>query len=74
MRLLHVHLQTSAYILAAGLREFASYCRRDKNPADAASRDTVRWRRVRNQREKKGNAQLAARLPTSNLTGSERWP
>ena len=72
--LLHVHLQTSAYILAAGLREFASYCRSDKNPADASSRDTVRWRRVRNQRKKKGNAQLAARLPASDLTGSERQP
>ena len=63
LQLRHVHLQSAAYVLAAGLRELSMYCRSDKNPADHASRDQERWKRLKKAKRTGSSDPLAARLP-----------
>jgi hypothetical protein len=41
--------QTSAVLLASGMRDVVGFTRSETNPADKASRDLRGWQRYRNQ-------------------------
>ena len=51
-RMAHVLRQTSAVMLATGMRDVVGFTRSERNPADKASRDLRGWQRYRSRLKK----------------------